>query len=207
VKGIRLLMFFLESLVICSNLLKRYKYLLWYYRLFMDPVTKHFKVPPSFLKMNVIFVFIGLVFVPYFLWGLADYVITLRRKNDAFSYYYSKDYTAAYREIMPFAQSGDSEARFIIGSMTAFGVGTNRDKMLATQWFSCEGVSGCVNGKNEYRAGQGCFSGEWGNWPYEECILWLKFSSELGYQPASVLLEEYQKKRASEDSLDKKPSK
>ncbi len=170
----------------------------------MDPVTKHFKILPGFLKTNVIFVFIGLVFVPYFLWGVADYVISLRRKNDAFGYYYSKNYSAAYREIMPIAQSGDSEARYMIGAMTAFGAGTNRDKMLATQWFSCEGISGCVKGYNEFKAGKSCFAGEWGDLSYEDCILWLKFSSDLGYQPASELLEKYQKEQAAEASTDQK---
>jgi TPR repeat protein len=173
----------------------------------MNPATKHHKIPSGFLKKNVIILFLGLVFVPYFLWGAMDYVITFRRKNDAFSYFHNKDYSTAYREIMPFAMSGDSEARFIIGSMTAFGVGTSRDKMLATQWFSCEGISGCIKGSNEFRAGKGCFSGEWGDLSYEDCILWLKFSSELGYKPASELLEEYQKKKAAEFSSDKKPPK
>lgn len=151
--------------------------------------------------------FLGVVFVPYLLWGIADYVVTFRRKNDAFSYYYKKDYVSAYREVMPFAVSGDGEARYMIGAMTAFGAGTARDKMLATQWFACEGIAGCVKGYNEYRAGKSCFAGDWGNYSYEDCILWLKFSSDQGYQPASVLLEEYQKKRASEDSSDKKPTK
>lgn len=156
------------------------------------------QVPQGLFKKNVIFLFLAVVFIPYVLWGVADYVVTLKHKREAFAYFYDKDYATAYREIMPFAMSGDSESRYMIGAMTAFGMGTQRDKMFATQWFSCEGIQGCVNGYNEFRLAQGCFAGDWGKRSDEECILWVKLSSDQNYRPASLWLENYQKKKSSQ---------
>lgn len=144
-----------------------------------------------FLKDNFVVKFFAVLVLVYIAWGSFFYFKTMIEINEASKAFHAKNYAEAYQEILPYAMDGHSESRFQVGVMLALGLGVPKDKILATSWFECTRISGCVKGQNEYRLAVGCLSGGWGERPKDECLLWMKFSADLGYQPASVWLDQF----------------
>jgi len=161
----------------------------------MSNSPKYVNVPETLLKKKFVIYFFAAIIIPYILWGIFDYIMTIKSRHEAASYFYAKDYTKAYEAIMQHAQDGDAESRYQMGVMVAMGLGTPRDTMRAAYWFSCNGISGCVTGQGEYRLAESCFSGEWGKKREDECLIWMKLSANNGYQPASVWLDAHNKSK------------
>lgn len=46
-----------------------------------------------------------------------------------------QDYALAYRELLPEAQTGNPEAEYMVGEMTADGLGTQRSAQVAADWY------------------------------------------------------------------------
>lgn len=144
-----------------------------------------------FLKEKFVLKFFAVLVLVYVAWGSFFYFKTMIEINEASKEFHAKNYAVAYQKILPYAMDGHSESRFQVGVMFALGLGVPKDKMLATSWFECSRISGCVKGQNEYRLAVGCLSGEWGERPKDECLLWMKFSSDHEYAPASQWLDQY----------------
>lgn len=149
-----------------------------------------------FLKNSVVWVFFSVLVFVYIAWHGFFYVKSMAEVREASGYFYAKNYAEAYQKIQPLAMNGYSESRYQLGVMTAFGLGpVRKDKMLAMFWFNCKDISGCVEGRNEYRLALGCLQGEWGERREEECLWWMKSSAELQYQDALVWLDKYNSKK------------
>ncbi len=144
-----------------------------------------------FLKDNFVVKFFVVLVLVYVAWGAFFYFKTMIEINDASKEFHAKNYVAAFEKILPHAKDGHSESRFQIGVMMALGLGVAKDKILATSWFECTGIKGCVSGQSEYRLALGCLSGEWGERSKDECLLWMKFSADREYAPAISWLEQY----------------
>lgn len=149
-----------------------------------------------FLKKNFVVKFFLLLASVYFSYVFISHFMMAVSIREASSYFYAKDYPKAFEKIFPHAMDGDAESRYQVGIMYAFGLGVSKDKMLALSWFNCSDISGCIKGRNEFRAAVSCFAGEWGVRSRDECLLWMKFSSDHGYQNAILWLDQNAKSSA-----------
>lgn len=160
----------------------------------MKPMQQPPKSPAFidiFLKDNFVVKFFAVLVFAYVAWGAFFYFKTMIEINEASKEFHAKNYVAAFEKTLPHAKDGHSESRFQIGVIMALGLGVPKDKMLATSWFECTGISGCVRGQNEYRLALGCLSGEWGERPKDECLLWMKFAADHEFPPAINWLDQY----------------
>ena len=55
-----------------------------------------------------------------------------------------RDYGRAYRELLSDAQNGNAEAEYMIGEMTADGLGTGRSYELAARWYALSAAKGYI---------------------------------------------------------------
>ncbi|HEY6334350.1 MAG TPA: sel1 repeat family protein, partial [Alphaproteobacteria bacterium] len=53
-----------------------------------------------------------------------------------------RDYRRAYQELLADAQRGNAEAEYMIGEMTADGLGTARSYQLAARWYALSAAKG-----------------------------------------------------------------
>jgi TPR repeat protein len=55
-----------------------------------------------------------------------------------------RDYRRAYQELLADAQGGNAEAEYMIGEMTADGLGTGRSYELAARWYALSAAKGYI---------------------------------------------------------------
>ena len=55
-----------------------------------------------------------------------------------------RDYARAYRELLPDAKAGNAEAEYMIGELTADGLGTARSYQLAARWYALSAAKGYI---------------------------------------------------------------
>jgi TPR repeat protein len=88
---------------------------------------------------RLIVVAISLLSLPAIAWG------GLREGTAA---YVRGDYAVAYREFLPLAQQGDSQAQFFIGQMYQLGRGVPQDYTEAVKWHRKAADQGDASGQS-----------------------------------------------------------
>ncbi len=62
--------------------------------------------------------------------------------EDGIAAYEAKDYSSALSLLRPLAESGDAEAAYLLGNMTSFGWGVQKDDVQGADWYERAAAAG-----------------------------------------------------------------
>jgi len=99
--------------------------------------------------------------------------------NSAYETYISKDYKAAFKEMLPFAQDGHVDAQYWVAAMYRDGNGIQKNLPAALQWFTKSAGQGDRWAQNEvggmYEFGHGALKND------KTAVMWYTKAAEQGY--------------------------
>jgi len=104
----------------------------------------------------------------------------------AFAYEGDYIWEEKYKEALPLARSGNSEAQYDIGEMYERGRGVNKDMDQAFKWYLHSAEQGYTKGA--FRTGLCYLKGEGVEKNSDEALKWLQQSAEKGYERANYYL-------------------
>ncbi len=105
---------------------------------------------------------------------------------DGISAYSRKDYQTAFKEFLPLAKQGDSDAQFYLGGMYKKGLGVTQDYKEAVKWYRKAAEQGDYIALfylgMMYRNGEGVIQ------DYKEAVKWYRKAAEQGAASAQYNL-------------------
>lgn len=106
--------------------------------------------------------------------------------NKGLKYYSAGDFTAAFSELYPLADTGDADAQLLIGTMYYKGEGVDADSMRAVEWLS----KSANQDQADAQASLGSFyiNGIGVPQSYREAVYWSTMAAENGGAQGQLLL-------------------
>ena len=104
----------------------------------------------------------------------------------AFAYEGDYVWEEKFKEALPLANSGNTEAQYDVGEMYERGRGVNKDMAQAFKWYLKSAEQG--NTKGAFRAGLAYLKGEGVEKNLDEALKWLEKSAEKSYERANYYL-------------------
>jgi len=101
------------------------------------------------------------------------------------------DYQVAIKNIRPFAQSGNSQAQELLGTIYAFGLGIPKDTLQARIWFRRAECNHLTTGVSEYYVALDYLDeGHLSPIDPSQALNWLQYAAEAGNSDAQRLLSD-----------------
>jgi hypothetical protein len=104
----------------------------------------------------------------------------------AFAYEGDYVWEEKFKDALPLAKSGNTEAQYDVGEMYERGRGVNKDMSMAFQWYLKSAEQG--NTKGAFRAGLCYLKGEGVEKNLDEALKWMQNSADKSYERANYYL-------------------
>ena len=102
------------------------------------------------------------------------------------SAYNNKNYSLAYKEILPLAKAGNADAEHLLGLMYYMGRGVSQDYKLALFWHRKAALQGKADA--QYVVGAMYYTGNAVIQDHKEAVVWFRKAAEQGHAEAQQVM-------------------